>query len=88
MSAPAQSVRRLPIICTDARRASCPQWRAPASIPCVLGSCGTLGYHVARHAAAYKAGVISGPDFTAVTNAATVFCSSTVVFDDAPGGAS
>ena len=87
MSAPAQSVR--PSICADACGVPCPLCRAPASIPCVLGSCGTLGYHVARFAAAYRAGLIGGPDFTAVTDAATVFCNSTVVFDDAaPGGAS
>ena len=75
--------RPLAVICADARRAGCDQCRAPAGIPCVLGSLGTTGYHVARFAAAYKAGLISGTDFTAVTDAATVFTGSTIVFGGA-----
>ena len=69
--------RSLLDICTDARRAWCGQCQAPAGIPCVLG---TTGDHVARFAAAHRCGLISGPDFTAVTDAATVFCNATIIF--------
>ena len=82
MSAPAQSVRPLPVICADAARIPCPQCRAQAA-PCVTGAAGTTGIHVARAAAAYRAGRISGPDFTAATGAATVFCNATIVFGGA-----
>jgi len=44
--------RPLSVVCAGARRAACGQCQAPPSIPCVLGSHGTTGDHVARFAAA------------------------------------
>jgi hypothetical protein len=82
MTAPAQTVRPLPSICAEAGRVCCPQCEAPAGFSCALGSFGTLGYHVARFAAVYRSGAITGADFTAVTDAATVFTEATIVFGD------
>jgi hypothetical protein len=72
--------RSLAQICEAARQVPCPLCQAPAGNACITGSLGTAGFHVARHATAYNAAVISGPDFTAVTEVATVFTGATIVF--------
>jgi hypothetical protein len=86
MTAPVQqTVRPLPVICADAARVPCPQFRA-RFVPCVTGSLGTTGCHVARFAVAYRAELVTAAEMLRVTRIAQVFTGATVVFTS--GGAS
>ena len=81
----AQTVRPLPVLVADAARVPCPLCRARFA-PCVTGSFGTTGCHVARFAVAYRAELVTAAELLRVTRIARVFTGSTVVFTN--GGAS
>ena len=69
-------------VCEAARSVTCGECSARRQAPCLLGDLGTKGYHVARFAQAWCLGRISGPDLAVVLDAAVVFTSSTVVYDE------
>ena len=75
--------RGLHAICELARLANCGECWAPPQVPCLRGSRGTSGYHVARFARARRRGLISAADLTAVLDDVEVFANSTVVYDAA-----
>ena len=79
MTAPVLAARPLPVLVADAARVPCPLCRARFA-PCVTGSLGTTGCHVARFAAAYRAELITSDEMLRVTRIAQVFTGSTVVF--------
>ncbi len=73
------------ITCQGARRAHCSYCRAPAGEPCVFTGAGPEGYHLARFAAACRAGYLTALGFAVVIlNAGPDFTTSTVI---TPGGA-
>jgi hypothetical protein len=72
-------------ICELARLADCGECWAPSRVPCLRGSRGTRGYHVARFARAYRRGLLTGADLNAVLDHAEVFCNSTVIYDGNSG---
>ena len=81
MTAPAITMS-LHDACETARSVSCGECEAHHQAPCLRGDLGTRGYHVARFAQAWCLGLISGPDLAVVLDAAVVFTSSTVVYDE------
>jgi len=72
-------------ICQSARQVNCGECWAPPHVPCLRGSRGTSGFHVARFARAYRRGLLTGLDLSAVLDHAEVFCNSIVVYDGNPG---
>ena len=74
--------RPLAEICRSARLVACGLCEAPACVPCVIGSQGTTGVHCGRAAAAYRRGLISGPDLVLVLAVPAVFAASTIVWSD------
>ena len=76
------ATRSLHDVCEAARSVACGECRARRHAPCLLGDLGTRGYHVARFAQAWSLRHISGPDLAVVLDAAVVFTSSTVVYDE------
>ena len=68
--------------CEAARSVSCGECLAHQQAPCLRGDLGTRGYHVARFAEAWSLRLIDGPDLAVVLDAAVVFTSSTVVYDE------
>ena len=81
MTAPAATMS-LHDACETARSVTCGECDAPRQAPCLRGDLGAKGYHVARFAQAWCLGLISGPDLAVVLDAAVVFTSSTVVYDE------
>ena len=95
----ALTVRPLAGICEAARQANCGECWArpgdecvftsvPVSVPVTPGTPvkPARGYHVARFARAMRRGLITGPDLIAVLETLDAFTSSTVVYDERPGG--
>ncbi|MGH3218954.1 MAG: hypothetical protein ACRDPY_09650 [Streptosporangiaceae bacterium] len=97
MTAPAvQQARRLHEICEAARQANCGEcWALPGD-ECVFTSAAVSvpvtpdtpmrpvrGYHVARFGRAMRRGLISGADLLAALDTASVFTSTTVIWDGA-----
>lgn len=80
------AARPLHEICEAARRADCGYCCGLAGESCAYSGTGPDGYHVAKFAAAWKAGLITGPELIAVVREARFFTLSTVVYD-APAGA-
>ena len=76
--------RSLHAICELARLVNCGECWAPPQVPCLRGSQGTKGYHVARFARARRRGLISAADLTAVLADVEVFGNSTVFYDGKP----
>jgi hypothetical protein len=96
----APAARSLREVCEAARQANCGEcWAqpgdecvfttAPVSVPVTPGTPvkPARGYHVARFARAMRRGLITGPDLIAVLDTLVVFTTSTVVYDETPGGA-
>jgi lipoate synthase len=77
--------RSIHSICELARLANCGECWAPPQVPCLRGSKGTRGYHVARFARARRRGLISPEDLMAVLDDVEVFANSTVVYDEVAG---
>lgn len=76
------AARSLHEICEAARRGRCGYCGQKPRRACTDAG-GQDGYHVARFAAAFKAGLISGRELVAVLHAAGVFTVSTVIRDGA-----
>jgi hypothetical protein len=79
--------RSLHAICELTRLAACGY--CPAATlgqPCASSDVGSDGFHIARFAAAYRRGLITAADFTAVTKVAGAFGNATLVYDDTLGG--
>lgn len=76
--------RSLHAICELARLANCGEYWSPPLVPCLRDDHGTKGYHVAKFARAYRRGLISALDLTAVLADVEVFGNSTVVYDGQP----
>ena len=76
--------RSLHSICDLACLANCGECWSPSQVPCLRGDHGTRGFHVARFARAYRRGLISAADLTAVLDDVKVFGNSTVVYDGKP----
>jgi hypothetical protein len=83
---PSDAPRSLHDICEAARRGPCLYCSGQPGEACAYSGTGPDGYHVGRHAAAFKAGLITGRELVAVLYAAGVFTISTIVYD-APDGA-
>jgi hypothetical protein len=80
--------RTLHAICELTRLAACTCCPADGlDWPCTRSGTGPEGYHLARFAAAMRRGLITGADFTAVTEAAGAFTSATLIYDAPLGGA-
>ncbi len=78
------TVRPIAAVCADAELTGCGVCGAGPHIPCAFasgpaGSDGP-GYHMARFAAARRAGLISEADMAAVIEAAGVFTAATVIW--------
>ncbi len=75
--------RGLGAVCADAALAECGQCGAGSHIPCTFApgpaGSGGPGYHMARFAAARRAGLISAGDMAAVIEAAGEFTAATVI---------
>lgn len=67
-------------ICAEARHTSCVCGAAPGQ-PC---RCQPPGVHLARFAHAFRAGLISEPDFASVIHDADVFTGTTIILDATP----
>jgi hypothetical protein len=79
--------RSLHVICELTQLAACDVcWADAPTRPCVLSGTGPDGFHVARFAAAFRRGLITGADFTAVTGTVPAFTSATIVYDQLLGG--
>ena len=77
------ATRSLHDVCEHARSVACGECRARRHAPCLLGDLGTRGYHVARFAQAWSLRHISGAwTWPWSSDAAVVFTSSTVVYDE------
>ena len=83
----APPARGLHAICELARLATCGECWSPPEVPCLRGDHGTKGYHVAKIARAYRRGLTSAADLTAVLDDVEVFGNSTVVYDGRAGAA-
>jgi len=83
MTATGSQVRSLHSVCELACLVNCGECWASPHIPCLHGTRGTQGYHVARLARARRRGLISAPDLAAVLDDVEVFANSTVVYDEA-----
>ena len=78
--------RTLHAICELTRLAACGACEADSvTQPCVSSGTSPDGLHVARFAAAYRRGLITNADFTAVTTVAGVFTHATIVYDQTLG---
>ena len=80
MSTRPGTARAFGVIAADVLRADCGECWVPPHVPCLRGSRGMSGYHVARFARAYRRGLISAADLTAALDDAEVFGNSTVVY--------
>ncbi len=78
------AARSLHSICDLACLANCGECWAPPHVPCLRGSRGTKGYHIARFARARRRGLLSALDLTAVLADVEVFGNSTVFYDGKP----
>ena len=76
--------RSLHSICDLACLANCGECWSPPQVPCLRASRGTRGFHVARFARAYRRGLLTAADLTAVLDDAEVSGNSTVVYDGQP----
>jgi hypothetical protein len=77
--------RSIHSICELARLVNCGECWCPPEVPCLRGSKGTRGYHVARFARARRRGLISTEDLVAVLDDVEFFANSAVVYDEVPG---
>jgi hypothetical protein len=86
-ASPAAGPRSLHAICELTRLAACSYCQAATlGQPCASSGTGPDGLHIARFAAAYRRGLITAADFTAVTQAAGTFGNATLVYDETLGG--
>jgi hypothetical protein len=84
---PATGPRSLHAICELTWLAACGYCPADTlGQPCASSGAGPDGFHIARFAAAYRRGLITAADFTAITQAAGAFGNATLVYDDTLGG--
>jgi len=74
---------RVHAICQAARQADCGYCCAFPGEPCAYSGTGPDGYHVARFAVATRQELITSEDLLAIFDAAGVFTSTTVVYDEA-----
>ncbi len=79
--------RSLHVICELTQLAACDVcWADAPTRPCVLSETGPDGFHVARFAAAFRRGLITGADFAVVTDTVPAFTSATIVYDQLLSG--